>query len=166
MARLSVPNPALYTGACPEGEAVLPIGRGLGIWGSIIAAISAMMAVGARGRRGVVAAPPSGPCVMTMVRSFAFATAAAITLAAAPACAQVKWNLPSAYPADNFHVENLTAFAKDITEATEIKSAVRIGQAQISEVLISLHENKNPVFGVDIMPFLTASYEKTRRLWT
>ncbi len=121
---------------------------------------------------------------MTMVRSFAFAVAAAVALAAAPACAQVKWNLPSAYPADNFHVENLTAFAKDVAEATggkltmtvhpnaslfkatEIKSAVRIGQAQVGEVLISLHENEDPVFGVDVVPFLAASYEEARRLWT
>ena len=27
--------------------------------------------------------------------------------------AQTKWNLPSAYPIDNPHLENLAAFAKD-----------------------------------------------------
>ena len=100
-----------------------------------------------------------------MLRSFAFAAAVAVALAAAPACAQVNWNLPSAYPADNFHSENLAAFAKDLAEATggklaikvypnaslfpatAIKSAVRIGQAQMGEILISLHDNEDPIFG-------------------
>jgi TRAP-type C4-dicarboxylate transport system substrate-binding protein len=118
-----------------------------------------------------------------MVRFLAFAAAAAVALAAAPACAQTTWNLPSAYPADNFHGENLTAFARDLADvtggkiaikvfpnaslfpATAIKSAVRIGQAQIGEVLISLHDNEDPVFGVDVVPFLAASYADARKLW-
>ena len=112
-----------------------------------------------------------------MVRSLAFAVAAAVALGATPACAQMRWNLPSAYPAHNFHVENLSAFAKEVSEAsggnlaitvhpdaalftaTEIKSAVRIGRAQLGEMLISLHENEDPMFGVDVVPFLAASYE-------
>jgi TRAP-type C4-dicarboxylate transport system substrate-binding protein len=118
-----------------------------------------------------------------MVRFFAFAAAAAVALAAVPACAQITWNLPSAYPADNFHSENLSAFARDLADvsggkiaikvfpnaslfpATAIKSAVRIGQAQIGEVLISLHDNEDPVFGVDVVPFLAASYADARKLW-
>ncbi len=120
---------------------------------------------------------------MTMLRSIAFAAAAAVALAAAPACAQVSWSLPSAYPANNFHSENLAAFAKDLGEATAgklaitvhpnaslfpapaIKSAVRIGQSQMGEVLISLHDNEDPIFGVDVVPFLAASYAEARRLW-
>jgi TRAP-type C4-dicarboxylate transport system substrate-binding protein len=120
---------------------------------------------------------------MTMSRSFAFAAAAAIVLAGGPVHAQVEWTLPSAYPADNFHSENLSAFAKDVADltggklaikvhpnaslfpATAIKSAVRIGQAQVGEILISLHENEDPVFGVDVVPFLAASYDEARKLW-
>ena len=108
---------------------------------------------------------------MTMLRSTACAAAAAAVLAAAPACAQVRWNLPSAYPAENFHTENLAAFAKEVAAATggklsitvhpnaslfpapAIKSAVRIGQVQIGEILISLHDNEDPLFGVDVVPF-------------
>jgi TRAP-type C4-dicarboxylate transport system substrate-binding protein len=119
---------------------------------------------------------------MIMLRSLAFA-AAAIALAADAAQAQVKWTLPSAYPADNFHSENLSAFAKDLAEvtggkltvnvypnaslfpATAIKSAVRIGQAQVGEVLISLHDNEEPVFGIDVVPFLASSYDEARKLW-
>src|SRR5438132_7693522 len=120
---------------------------------------------------------------MTMVRLSAFAAAAAVVLTAAPAYAQVKWNLPSAYPASNVHVENLTALAKDVMEATAgklqitvhpnaslfpataIKSAVRIGQAQLGEVLLSLHESEDPMLGIDVVPFLATSYAEARRLW-
>ena len=49
--------------------------------------------------------------------------------------------------------------------ATAIKSAVRIGQAQVGEILISLHENEDPMFGIDVVPFLAASYDEARKLW-
>lgn len=120
---------------------------------------------------------------MKMLRLLVFAAAAAAALTTGPAQAQVTWNLPSAYPADNFHSENLSAFAKDLADATSgkvaikvypnaslfpataIKSAVRIGQAQVGEVLISLHDNEDPMFGVDVVPFLAASYAEARKLW-
>jgi TRAP-type C4-dicarboxylate transport system substrate-binding protein len=118
-----------------------------------------------------------------MVRLSAFAAAVAVALLAAPACAQVRWSLPSAYPADNFHSENLDAFAQEVAEATggklaiktypnaslfpatAIKSAVRIGQAQMGEILISVHDNEDPMFGIDVVPFLAASYDEARKLW-
>jgi TRAP-type C4-dicarboxylate transport system substrate-binding protein len=124
-----------------------------------------------------------GLCAMAMLRSCAFAAAAAVVLAAAPACAQIRWSLPSAYPAENFHSENLAAFATDMAEVTggklaitvhpnaslfpapAIKSAVRIGQAQMGEVLISIHDGEDPIFGIDVVPFLAASYEEARKLW-
>jgi TRAP-type C4-dicarboxylate transport system substrate-binding protein len=124
---------------------------------------------------------------MTTARCFGFAAAVAAALAlalpAAPASAQIKWNLPSAYPADNFHTENLEAFAKDLAEATggaltikvypnatlfpapAIKSAVRIGQAQVGEILLSLHDNEDSMFGIDVVPFLATSYDEARKLW-
>jgi TRAP-type C4-dicarboxylate transport system substrate-binding protein len=100
-----------------------------------------------------------------------------------PASAQVEWTLPSAYPADNFHSQNLEAFAKDLAEATGgklsikiypnasllpisvIKSAVRMGRMQIGETLISLHDNEDPIFGIDVVPFLATSYDQARKLW-
>src|SRR5215216_8083711 len=90
---------------------------------------------------------------------------AGLGLASAPASAQTKWNLPAAYPADNPHSENLIAFAKDVAAATgdklqitvhpgaslfkapDIKRAVQTGQAQIGELLLSIHENEDAVFG-------------------
>ena len=44
--------------------------------------------------------------------------ALAAPLVAAPASAQTKWNLPAAYPASNYHSENLIQFAKDVEAAT------------------------------------------------
>ncbi len=36
----------------------------------------------------------------------------------------------------------------------EIKRAVATGQAQTGEILISILENENPIFGIDVVPFL------------
>jgi TRAP-type C4-dicarboxylate transport system substrate-binding protein len=110
--------------------------------------------------------------------------AAGLLLAlSAPAAAQTKWNLPAAYPADNFHTENLSLFAKDVAEAAggklqiavhanaslfkapEIKRAVQTGQAQIGEVLASLHENEDPIYGLDVVPFLATSFDQAKKLW-
>jgi TRAP-type C4-dicarboxylate transport system substrate-binding protein len=102
---------------------------------------------------------------------------------AALAAAQTKWNLPAAYPADNPHSVNLIAFAKAVEKATngklqitvhpaaslfkapEIKRAVQTGQTQIGEVLISIHENEDPIFGLDVVPFLATSYPASKKLW-
>ena len=118
---------------------------------------------------------------MFKLRSLAFATVA-LSFAALPAAAQTKWNLPAAYPTDNPHSENLAAFAKDVAAATgdklqitvhagaslfkapEIKRAVMTGQAQMGEVLISLHENEDPVFGLDNVPFLATSFAESKKL--
>jgi TRAP-type C4-dicarboxylate transport system substrate-binding protein len=111
------------------------------------------------------------------------AMAACAAALAAPAVAQTKWNLPAAYPADNPHSVNLNAFAKDVADFTggklqitvhaaaslfkapEIKRAVATGQAQAGEVLISLHENEDPLFGIDVVPFLATSYPAAKKLW-
>jgi TRAP-type C4-dicarboxylate transport system substrate-binding protein len=50
-------------------------------------------------------------------------------------------------------------------KAPEIKRAVATGQAQLGEILISIHENEDPVFGLDTIPFLTASFADARKLW-
>ena len=112
------------------------------------------------------------------------ATALALALAwGGAASAQTKWNLPAAYPADNPHSVNLAAFAKEVADATngdlvitvhpgaslfkapEIKRAVMTGQAQMGEVLLSIHENEDPIFGADVIPFLATSFEQAKKLW-
>jgi TRAP-type C4-dicarboxylate transport system substrate-binding protein len=102
---------------------------------------------------------------------------------AVPAAAQTKWNLPGAYPTDNPHSENLVLFAKEVEAATsgkllitvhanaslfkapEIKRAVASGQAQMGEVLMSIHENEDPIFGVDVVPFLATSFADSMKLY-
>lgn len=119
---------------------------------------------------------------MKYMTRFGLGLAGALLLSL-PAQAQTKWNLPAAYPADNFHTENLTQFAKDVNDATggklqitvhpnaslfkapEIKRAVQTGQAQAGEVLMSLHENEDPVYGLDVVPFLATSFDQSKKLW-
>src|SRR4030081_3387772 len=111
------------------------------------------------------------------------AMAACVAALAVPAMAQTKWNLPAAYPADNPDCVSLNAFAKDVADLTggklqitvhaaasvfkapEIKRAVATGQAQVGEVLISLHENEDPLFGIDVVPFVATSYPAAKKLW-
>ena len=108
-------------------------------------------------------------------------TAFALAMSAT-AMAQTKWDLPAAYPASNFHTENLVQFANDVDKATggklkitvhanaslfkanEIKRAVQGGQAQIGEVLLVNFENENPIYGADGIPFLATSYAESKRL--
>ncbi len=108
--------------------------------------------------------------------------AAALTLSAS-ALAQTKWDLPAAYPANNFHTENLVQFASDVEKATggklkitvhanaslfkapEIKRAVQGGQAQIGEILMANYQNEWQIWGVDGVPFLADSYEGSMKLY-
>jgi TRAP-type C4-dicarboxylate transport system substrate-binding protein len=120
---------------------------------------------------------------MMLVRIAPLILAVLALAAAVPAQAQYRWTLPSAYPATNFHADNLASFAKDVAGATagklvitvhpgaalysapEIKRIVQIGRVQMGEVLISLHEADDPMFGVDVVPFLAASFDQAKKLW-
>jgi TRAP-type C4-dicarboxylate transport system substrate-binding protein len=111
------------------------------------------------------------------------ATAACLAAGLGTASAQTTWNLPAGYPANNPHSENLVAFAKDVETATsgklkitvhanaslfkapEIKRAVATGQAQMGEVLLSIHENEDPIYGVDVVPFLATSFPESMNLY-
>ena len=110
-------------------------------------------------------------------------TALALTVAAGSAFAQTKWDLPAAYPATNFHTENLTQFANDVDKATagklkitvhanaslfkapEIKRAVQGGQAQLGEILLPNFQNEWQVFGTDGLPFVATSYAESKKLY-
>jgi TRAP-type C4-dicarboxylate transport system substrate-binding protein len=109
--------------------------------------------------------------------------AACIAALALPAAAQTKWDLPSAYPANNFHTENLQQFADDVAKATggkltiqlhpnaslfkapEIKRAVQGGQVQAGEILLVNYENEDPLYGLDGVPFLATSYAEAFKLY-
>ncbi len=112
-----------------------------------------------------------------------FSAALTLALVSGVASGQTKWDLPAAYPAGNFHTENITQFAKDVEAATggklkitvhanaslfkapEIKRAVQGGQAQIGEILLVNFENENPIFGVDGIPFLASSFADSKKLY-
>jgi TRAP-type C4-dicarboxylate transport system substrate-binding protein len=117
-----------------------------------------------------------------MLRILATA-AAVVALSAGFAGAETKWDMPTAYPATNFHTENADQFAKDVEKATggklkiqihagaslfkapEIKRAVQGNQAQIGEILLVNFENENPIYGADGVPFLATSYADATKLW-
>ncbi len=102
---------------------------------------------------------------------------------AGAACAQTQWDLPTGYPAGNFHTENVAQFAADIDKATsgklkitvhanaslykapEIKRAVQGGQAQMGEILLSNFSNEWAIFGADGLPFLADSYDASLKLY-
>jgi TRAP-type C4-dicarboxylate transport system substrate-binding protein len=115
-----------------------------------------------------------------MLKTFAFALAA--TLAAPPAFAQARWDMPTGYAAASFQTQNVQQFADDVDKATggklkitlhpngslykanEIKRAVQSGQAQIGEFILSGAANENPLFGIDSIPFLADSYAEAKKL--
>jgi len=100
-----------------------------------------------------------------------------------PAAAQTKWDVPTAYPANNFHTENLQQFANDVDKATngklklqlhpnaslfkapEIKRAVQGSQAQAGEILLVNYENEDALYGLDGVPFLATSYKDAYKLY-
>jgi TRAP-type transport system periplasmic protein len=109
--------------------------------------------------------------------------AAALAVLSTVAQAQTKWDLPAAYPANNFHTENLQQFADDVDKAThgklkitvhanaslfkadQIKRAVQGNQAQIGEILLTAYSNEWPVYGIDGLPFLADSYAEALKLY-
>jgi TRAP-type C4-dicarboxylate transport system substrate-binding protein len=102
---------------------------------------------------------------------------------AGSAAASEMWDMPTAYPASNFQTINAQEFGAcvgkgtngDITivlhpngslfKGNDIKRAVQTGQTQIGERLLSSHENENPVFGTDSIPFIATTYEDSVKLY-
>jgi len=122
---------------------------------------------------------------MMSTRRLLTAVIALLPFAAASgvAHAQTKWDMPTAYPATNFHTENIMQFASDVDKASggklkiqvhanaslfkapEIKRAVQGGQAQAGEILLANYQNEWQIFGTDSIPFLADSYPKAYKLY-
>src|SRR3954464_430459 len=118
---------------------------------------------------------------MKLARLMLAAASAALTTSAV--LAQTAWDMPTPYPASNFHTENIMQFVSDIDKATngklkiqvhanaslfkatEIKRAVQGGQAQIGEILLVNFQNEWQMFGADGIPFLADSYDAAAKLW-
>ena len=117
---------------------------------------------------------------MKVIRALIATLGVSVALSSA---AQTKWDMPTAYPATNFHTENINQFVADIDKATggklkitvhangslfkanEIKRAVQGNQAQIGEILLVNFENEDPLYGLDGIPFLATSYGESLKLY-
>ncbi len=104
-------------------------------------------------------------------------------LSATATWAQTKWDLAAAYPATNFHTQNMEQLVSDVDKATagkfkitlhanaalfkapEIKRAVQGGQAQMGEIIFANFQNEWPIYGADGQPFLASSYAESKRLY-
>ena len=109
----------------------------------------------------------------------------AASLLALGAAAQAEdWDMPMAYADSNFHSQNGKLFAEAVGVCTggelnitvhaggslfggaDIKRAVQTGQAPMGERLLSAHQNEDPLFGIDSVPFLATSFEDSAKLWS
>jgi len=108
--------------------------------------------------------------------------AAGFVLAAGAAQAE-NWDMPMAYADSNYHTATGKVFGQCVGTATggeititvhgggslfkgnDIKRAVQTGQAPIGERLLSAHQNENPIFGIDSVPFLATNFEDSDKLW-
>jgi TRAP-type C4-dicarboxylate transport system substrate-binding protein len=109
--------------------------------------------------------------------AFIFVSTATVSVAAE------KWDLPTGYPAANFHTVNIQEFGACVSKGTaeeisiavhpngvlfkaaDIKRAVQTGQAVIGERLLSAHEKENAIFGTDSIPFLASTYDDSVKLY-
>lgn len=98
--------------------------------------------------------------------------------------AQATLDLATAYPAGNFHVQNLRQMAEELAAATEgrlalrvhpggslikapeIREAVQAGKAAAGEVFGPSLAALNGVFALDAVPFLATNYAAARKLWS
>ena len=97
--------------------------------------------------------------------------------------AQSKWNMATPYPQSEFHTRNIQEFAADVDKLSggelkitvhsaqslfkhpEIPRAVRTGQVEMGETIMSNLANQSPIFQVDSIPFLVTNYADARKLW-
>jgi TRAP-type transport system periplasmic protein len=104
-------------------------------------------------------------------------------LIASGAAAQEVWDLPTPYPAGNFHTQNIQWFADRLEQATdggirinvhpgaslfamgEIKGAVRDELVPIGEILLSAFASDDRMLEPDGLPFLAVGYDEAWVLW-
>jgi len=112
----------------------------------------------------------------------AMVTAASLTLAMAPVHAET-WNMATPYPEGNFHTKNIRLFAEDVAKTTDgtleieihsgaslfpmaqIKRALRTGQVEMAEFLLSAYGNEDPIYEADSVPFLAVTPDEVRTLY-
>jgi TRAP-type C4-dicarboxylate transport system substrate-binding protein len=98
-----------------------------------------------------------------------------------PVRAAAPWRLATGYRADSFHGQNLAQFARELAAAggsaielhanntlaqlADIPKAVRGGQAEAGEAIMTGLAAEWPLAGADSLPFMVRSYADARRLW-
>ncbi|MDE2204949.1 MAG: TRAP transporter substrate-binding protein [Burkholderiaceae bacterium] len=116
-------------------------------------------------------------------RFFCVLAASALSLVSAAQARAETFRVATPYPAANFHTQNLQAFASAVGVATHggltfevypngslLKAAsifdgVRDGKADAGEVMLSTLAQRDPLFGVDSIPFVVSGYNDARLLW-
>lgn len=110
---------------------------------------------------------------MTYIKSI-MVTAAAIALTTSSAWSETKWDMSTAWGANNFHAQSAIAFADavrdetngsvDITvhlsgetgvKITEKLSAVENGIVQMADMLLFLQAGEAPFLSIDTLPHLS-----------
>jgi TRAP-type C4-dicarboxylate transport system substrate-binding protein len=109
--------------------------------------------------------------------------AVALAVAAAGVQAEERWDLASAWPSGNFHVQNAMRFAEAVAKATngdvritvhpggalglkgpEMLVAVRDGQVAMADIQMNQQVGENPLWGIESLPYLATGYEELRKL--
>ena len=117
---------------------------------------------------------------MTMMKTL-MAAGAAFVLSSSAAIAETKWDLSTAWGANNFHAQSAIAFADAVREATdgsvditvhlsgeigvkitEKLSSVENGVVQMADMLLFLQAGEAPFLGVDTLPYLIQGQEEMR----
>ncbi|WP_282607133.1 TRAP transporter substrate-binding protein [Pelagibius sp. Alg239-R121] len=104
-------------------------------------------------------------------------SAVVLAAAAAVAQAQEKWDMPAAYSGQNYVSKSYIAFAEAVTansngaleivvhpagslyKGAEILRAVRSGQVPIGGRYMGAHAKEDPIFGMDVVPFLASDFD-------
>lgn len=105
------------------------------------------------------------------------------TLVAGHAFAQETWDMPSAYGAGNYVSKSYAAFAEEVNEKSggaleivvhpggslysggEILRAVRSGQVPIAGRYMGAHASEDPIFGLDVVPFVATDFDSAKALY-
>lgn len=110
-------------------------------------------------------------------------SAVAIAAMTVMASAQEKWDMPAAYSGKNYVSQSYIGFAEAVTansdgkleivvhpagslyKGSEILRAVRSGQVPIGGRYMGAHAKEDPIFGLDVVPFVATDFDDAWKLY-
>lgn len=116
---------------------------------------------------------------MKMLKGLA---AVIVLVGASAAGAATNWTMVSGYPEESFLTKNLRQFISEVDKETKgelkidlrsndtlikhdaIKRAVQAGQVQIGEIRLGVYGNESPMYILDSLPNIAATYEEATLL--